>query len=96
MLKGKTKSGIKFSVDLEGLKKIEWKLTKLMMKMYSENEQEQMNAILNLIDLVLGGQKGVDTFEEEIAKAHEGSLTNEIVIAEYKDLLESVGKALKN
>jgi len=96
MLKGKTKSGVKFSIDVEGLKKIEWKLTKQMMKMYSEDEQEQVNAILDLIELVLGGKKGVEAFEETIAVAHDGYLTNEIVIAEYKDLLATVGEKLKN
>ena len=38
----------------------------------------------------------VEAFEDAIAKAHDGYLTNEIVIAEYKDLLSSVGETLKN
>lgn len=96
MLEGKTKSGVKFKVDLDGLKKIEWKLTKQMMRMYSDDENEQINAILDLMDIVLGGKKGVEAFENAIAKAHDGYLTNEIVIAEYKDLLTEVGNSIKN
>lgn len=96
MIEGKTKSGVKFKVDDVGLKNIEWKITKLMMKMYSEDEEEQVKAILSLMELVLGGQKGVDAFEDAIAKVHDGKLTNEIVIAEYRELLSAVGKSLKN
>lgn len=96
MLEGKTKSGVKFKIDVEGLKKIEWKLTKQMMKMYSDDEDEQINAILDLMNIVLGGSKGVEAFEDAIAEAHDGYLTNTIVIAEYKDLLASVGETLKN
>lgn len=96
MLEGKTKSGVKYKIDDEGLRKIEWKLTKLMMRIYAEDEAEQIKAILDLMELVLGGKKGVEAFEDAIAKAHNGELTNEIVIAEYRELLESVSKTLKN
>lgn len=96
MLEGKTKSGVKYKIDDEGLRKIEWKLTKLMMRIYAEDESEQIKAILDLMELVLGGKKGVEAFEDAIAKAHNGELTNEIVIAEYRELLESVSKTLKN
>lgn len=96
MIEGKTRSGVSFKVDEVGLKKIEWKLTKQMMKMYSDDESEQIKAILDLMELVLGGQKGVDAFEDAIAEAHNGYLTNEIIIEEYKDLLKSVGESLKN
>lgn len=96
MLKGKTKSGVKYQIDDEGLKKVEWKITKLMMKAYSENQDVQIRAILDLMELVLGGASGMDAFEDAIAKAHGGFLTNEIVIAEYRELLVIVGDALKN
>lgn len=96
MLKGKTKSGVAYKIDIENIKKVEWKITKTMMRMQTGNPEEQVKATLELMDLILGGSAGVDAFENAIAKAHDGYLTNEIVLSEYRELIQILGDALKN
>lgn len=96
MLKGKTSSGVSYKIDVDGLKKIEWKITRTMMRMQSGNTEDQVKATLDLMNLILGGPAGVDAFEDAIAKAHDGYLTNEIVLAEYRELIGILGNALKN
>lgn len=96
MIEGKTKSGVSYKIDAEGLKKIEWKITKTMMVMKTGSSDEQIAATLKLTNLILGGPAGVEAFEDAIAAANGGNLTNEIVLAEYKELINVVADTLKN
>lgn len=96
MIEGKTSSGVSYKIDDEGLKKIEWKITRTMMRMQTGSPEEQMKATLDLMDLVLGGPAGVESFESAIETAHDGNMTNDIVLSEYRELITAVGNALKN
>ena len=91
MIKGKTKSGIKFNLD-ERIKD-DSRLLYLLIQIQSDKVTiERKGALVfDLLNIVFGSEEGVMTFMEEVASKHDGYCTNDVLLAELNEIFEALG-----
>lgn len=90
MVKGKTKSGIKFQID-ERIKedaRFLYYLNKLGKP--SDDLQETSSTLMGMIELIFGKDEGAINFMNEVANAHGGICSGENMFAELREILEKV------
>lgn len=88
MVKGKTKSGIKYSID-ERIKD-DTRLLQYAMEMQDEDAQIQGKALFDMLSLIFGGRKGVIEFQNTVASVHDGVCTSELLMAELMEIMDAV------
>lgn len=88
MIKGKTKSGIKYSIQ-NGLTDDVRILTCLVKLEAEQNASTQLLIINNLLELIFGGEEGAQIFMNAVASVHEGVCKAEYLVAELKEILEA-------
>lgn len=102
MIKGKTKSGIKFEVD-ERIQN-DWRYQKRLSKLITlskklekdETDTEAIAEITNIIDqleqLMFGGEAGAEAFEEVVANAHGGICDPSVFQTELMEIITATAK----
>jgi len=91
MVGGKTKTGFSFEVDEKMLK--DWRLTRALVKMQDKDMTERFKGVDEALTLLLGDK--VDDLMDHLIKKNKGYAPIEKLIAEIKDIMDSV-KAAKN
>lgn len=91
MVKGKTKSGIKFSLD-EHIKD-DARLLFLIVQIQSDKVSVERKGALvfDLLNIIFGNEDKVMEFMDEVASKHDGFCSNEILMAELNDIFEALG-----
>lgn len=91
MVKGKTKSGIKFSLD-ERIKD-DARLLFLIVQIQSDKVSVERKGALvfDLLNIIFGNEDNVMEFMDEVASKHDGFCSNEILMAELNDIFEALG-----
>lgn len=93
MVKGKTKSGIKFTIN-ENIKN-DARTLYLMTKMQNKSDpMEQGKALFDLLKLVFGGEDGMVAFMDAVASKHDGLCGTDVLIEEITEMFDSAN--LKN
>lgn len=87
MIKGKTKSGIKFEID-ERIKE-DARFLRYATQMQSNDPQKALNAMYAMFDLVFGGEEGTNAFMDSIASNNDGICSQEMLVEEFKEIIES-------
>lgn len=91
MIKGKTKSGIKFSLD-ERIKDDARVLFILVQIQSDKVVIERKGALVfELLCIIFGNEDNVMEFMNEVASKHDGFCTNDLLIAEINDIFENIG-----
>lgn len=88
MVKGKTKSGIKFQID-ERIKD-DARLLHCLVDLQSDDTDNQLIAIYRLLELLFGGKAGVIQFENAVASAHDGICTSELLMSELNEIFSKL------
>ncbi len=90
MVKGKTKSGIKFQIDerIKNDARFLYYLNKLGKP--SDDIQEVNSSLMGMIELIFGKDEGVISFMNEVANVHDGVCNVETMFAELKEILDKV------
>lgn len=90
MIKGKTKSGIKYTVD-ENIKK-DARFSFYCAKAMNEKleEAERSNAIFTMISLLLGSEDNLIVFMNEVANKHNGVCNVEVMMSEINEIIEGI------
>lgn len=88
MVKGKTKSGIKYQID-ERIKD-DTRLYQFATEMQGTDAQKQSQALFDLLGLIFGGRDGVIEFQNTVANVHEGVCTTEFLMAELTEIMEAI------
>lgn len=91
MAKGKTKSGIKFSLD-ERIKD-DARLLFLIVQIQNDKVSVERKGALvfDLLNIIFGNEDKVMEFMDEVASKHDGFCSNEILMAELNDIFEALG-----
>ena len=91
MVKGKTKSGIKFSLD-ERIKD-DARLLFILVQIQSDKVSVERKGALvfDLLNIIFGNEDKVMEFMDEVASKHDGFCSNEILMAELNDIFEALG-----
>lgn len=91
MVRGKTKSGIKFSLD-ERIKD-DARLLFLIVQIQSDKVSVERKGALvfDLLNIIFGNEDKVMEFMDEVASKHDGFCSNEILMAELNDIFEALG-----
>lgn len=91
MVRGKTKSGIKFSLD-ERIKD-DARLLFLIVQIQSDKVSVERKGALvfDLLNIIFGNEDNVMEFMDEVASKHDGFCSNEILMAELNDIFEALG-----
>lgn len=91
MVKGKTKSGIKFSLD-ERIKD-DARLLFILVQIQSDKVSVERKGALvfELLTIIFGTDDKVMEFMDEVASKHDGFCTNDILMAEINDIFEALG-----
>ena len=89
MVKGKTKSGIKYQIN-EAIRD-DARLVFLLVQLQSKEVpvEKKTEALYNMLALIFGND-GVMPFMNEVAIKHDGVCSTEAMIAELNEILESV------
>lgn len=88
MVKGKTKSGIKYQID-ERIKD-DTRLYQFATEMRGTDEKKQSQALFDLLGLIFGGRDGVIEFQNTVAAVHDGVCTTELLMAEFTEIMEAI------
>jgi len=90
MVKGKTKSGIKFNLD-ERIKD-DARLLYLLTSMQDESiePQERSKYVFKLIKMIFGSEEGVMTFMDEVSARHDGVCDVASMLTELNDMFEAL------
>lgn len=88
MVKGKTKSGIKFEID-ERIKD-DTRLYQYVVELQSKDTQVQSAALFDMLGLFFGGRDGVIAFQNTVAAANNGVCSAENLMAEFNEILEAI------
>lgn len=88
MVKGKTKSGIKFEID-ERIKD-DTRLYQYSVELQSADSQTQGRALFDLLGLMFGGRDGVINFQNAVATTHDGVCTSESLMHELLEIMEAI------
>ena len=89
IVKGTTKSGIKFQLDSNI--KNDARLVFLMVK--SQNADDPMvsgKALIDLLSLMFGSNDNVMTFMNEVADKHKGICSPKDMISELREMLDAI------
>lgn len=90
MVKGKTKSGIKFQLD-ERIKDDARFMYYLAKALDSEADMgEQSKAVLGILKLIFGTDEGVITFMNTVAACNDGICNVEKLLAELKEMFDAL------
>lgn len=94
MVKGKTKSGIKFVIN-ENIKK-DVRVLMLLRKMQNADlsAEEQSDALFKFLEIIFGSEKNLSSFMDSVAEKNEGACTPEMMMSEINEMFEVLG--LKN
>lgn len=84
MVKGKTKSGLKFQID-ESIKN-DTRLFQYLTELQSTDRNKQSVALFDMLNLVFGGRDNVIAFQNAIANAHDGVCTAEVMMQELEEI----------
>lgn len=90
MIKGKTKSGIKFALN-EKIKedaRFLFYLTKIQKK--GLTNEEAVESVMGMLRLIFGEDENVLAFMDEVAKKHGGVCEGTSMIAEMSDMFEAL------
>lgn len=92
IIKGTTKSGIKFSIDNRILKdaKVVRKMAKLSNPDVKEDPVQAVNGYFDLLEMVFGGPEGFTVFMDEVAAHNDGICNTETLIAEANEVIGAV------
>ena len=90
MVKGKTKSGIKFQID----ERIKDDVRFLYYLAKAQDEEldmgERSKAIMGALELIFGDDKGVITFMNAVAATNKGVCNMETMISELTEMFEEM------
>lgn len=89
MIRGKTISGFEFEVDERCLN--DWRLIKAITKSDSKDQVEQLQAIVTMINILLGDE-GEDKLVGFLIQNNEGYAPSEKMYAVVKEVFEEVKK----
>ena len=89
IVKGKTKSGLNFSVD-ERIKEDGRFLHYLAKAQKTEEVAEAAQAVEDLLALIFGGDDGVINFMNAVAAQHNGFCQVSVMIDELKEILDAI------
>lgn len=92
MVKGETKSGIKFQLNPKV--KEDTRLLFYLTKLHSEDTEEQNEALFSVLKLIFGGENGLITFMDAVASVHEGVCSPSCLMEELNEMFEALD--LKN
>ena len=89
IIKGSTKSGIKY--ELDSRIKDDARLLFLMTKAQNtEDAMEASKAVMDLLALIFGSDDGVYEFMNEVARTHKGMCQTKDLIKELTDMFEDL------
>lgn len=90
MVKGKTKSGIKF--QLNERVKDDARFVFYYAKAQDKNAtpEEQASAMMGFLRLFFGSDEGILQFMDAVAAVHDGVCDNEAMMAEISEMLEAL------
>lgn len=91
MVKGKTKSGIKFQID-ERVKE-DARFLYYMSKIQNKNSDdvvEKNNAIMDLMKLIFGSDEGIIQFMNAVASTNDGICDVKTMVSELTDMFEAM------
>lgn len=90
MIKGKTKSGIKFQID-ERIKD-DARFILFLTKINNDKIEimERGSAVIGLLKLVFGSEEGVLQFMNAVAEKHEGVCDVRTMWSEMQDIIEAM------
>ena len=90
MVKGKTKSGIKFQLD-ERVKDDARFLYYLTKAQDEESEMgDRSKAVMGILELIFGTDEGVITFMNAVAATNDGICSIEVMLSELTEMFEAV------
>ena len=91
MIKGKTKSGIKFNLD-ERIKD-DARLLYMLVQIQSDkvSTERKGTLVFEMLNIVFGSEEGVMIFMDEVASKHDGFCTNDVLLAELNEIFEALG-----
>lgn len=91
MVKGKTKSGIKFSLD-ERVKD-DSRVLFIIVQIQSDKVTVERKGVLvfDLLCLIFGTDDKVMEFMDEVASKHDGFCTTEILMEEINEIFDALG-----
>ena len=89
MVKGKTKSGIKFQIN-ETVRE-DTRLLYLLVQLQSKDVpvDKKSQIVFDMLTLIFG-HDGVMSFMNEVADKHDGVCSTECMLAELNEILESI------
>ena len=90
MVKGKTKSGIKFQID-ERIKD-DARFLYYMAKSQDENADmtERSKAVMGLLKLIFGNDEGVISFMNTVASTNGGVCSTDVMLSELSEMFEAL------
>lgn len=89
IVKGTTKSGIKFQLDSKI--KDDTRLLFLLTKAQNvDDPMEAGKALMNLLALIFGSDDNVMVFMNEVADKHKGTCSSKDMIAELREILDAI------
>ena len=90
IVKGTTKSGIKFQID-ERIKD-DTRLLQLICDAQDKDasDMDKSKALFNLIALIFGGKDGAMEFQNTVASVHDGFCTTSDLMLELNEIFEAV------
>ena len=89
MVKGKTKSGIKFQIN-EAIKD-DARLLYMLVKLRNDDvsTEEKGQTVFDLLTLIFGSD-GIMPFMDAVAEKHNGICSTESMVSELNEILESI------
>jgi hypothetical protein len=89
MVKGKTKSGIKYQIN-EAIKD-DARLLYMLVQIQREDVslEKKGNVVIDMLTLIFG-EEGIMPFMNAVAAAHDGVCSSEAMLAELHDILDSL------
>jgi hypothetical protein len=90
MVKGKTKSGIKFQLD-ERIKD-DARFLYYMAKSQDENADmtERSKAVMGILKLIFGNDEGVISFMNTVASTNGGVCSTDVMLSELSEMFEAL------
>ena len=90
MVKGKTKSGIKFQID-ERIKD-DARFLYYMAKSQDENADmtERSKAVMGILKLIFGNDEGVISFMNTVASTNGGVCSTDVMLSELSEMFEAL------
>ena len=90
MVKGTTKSGIKFQIDDRIKEDTRFLLYHVKVQDPEIDPMEQARALMKIFELVFGSDEGVFKFMDAVANAHDGICGADELMAEWSEMLEAI------